>query len=52
MAAEFDEGTGKKPNTRFAGKWGMKELSQDFEFEDWLPCNYAKRPVRWREVED
>lgn len=49
---EFDKGTGKNPNTKFSEKWDMKELSKGFEFEDWLPCNYAKKPVRWREVED
>ena len=30
----------------------MKKLSEGFKFEDWLPGNYAKKPVRWREVED
>ena len=49
---EFDAGTGKNPYTKFTGKWDMKELSKGFEFEDWLPSNYAKKPVRWREVED
>lgn len=49
---EFDAGTGKNPNTKFSEKWDMKELSEGFKVEDWLPCNYAKKPVRWREVED
>lgn len=49
---EFDEGTGKNPNTKFSEKWDMKKLSEGFKFEDWLPGIYAKKPVRWREVED